>query len=294
MQEKYSAPEENSGQPMLDAIRAAIETMGGQAKNEPLSPRGVSDRIDELVRSEDIHELLDKGLTDTGLGGAETIIFSIDDHPDLFARLNPGRTVESRRKAKHAADWLAGHNINMVPSEVVDHCGLPFVIVERIKGTPLDEVLAGNLSPELTQALDIHWKRLTEALVDARRNNKPWPLDVEGPNQCMVGSRPGENEVKVWITDFPYDVKVLDGLGGPDSYEQEVLFIIDALLEVERVAGIQLPEARQAVLRTLEHFQDSNTYGDGLAQGVRYALEHNVPILPYADDDDLIENLRTR
>jgi hypothetical protein len=309
MQEKHPSAGEDPAHSLLAALHAAIETMGadkaglysessaqdGRVEPDPAPDLSTGKEPSLSTRRinlpSNIHELLDEGTTDTGMG-SDTTILEIDGYPDLLARLNLDRTVENRLQAKQAADWLASLNVNTVPSEVVDHRGVPYVIVEWIEGTPLDEVLAaGDLSPTLAQALDTHWKQLTEALINARQNNRPWPHDVEGSNQCMVGTRPGESEVKVWITDFPYNIGTLDG---PDYYEQEVLYTIEALLEVERVSGVRMPEARQALLRTIEYFRDSSTYGDGLAQGARHALEHNVPILPYADDDDLIESLRTR
>jgi hypothetical protein len=253
-------------------------------------PEPLENRVD---LPPNIHELLDEGITDTGMGSGDTIIFAIEGHPDLLARLNPGNPADVRLDAKRATDRLLHFDVEVLPSEVVEHRGEAYVITKRVDGVPLLDVLTGDLSDESVEALEDNWEGLTEALVDARETGRLWPPDAASPEQYMVGTLPGDPVDVIRFIDHPHRALNLD-FG--DTFESELLRLANGVSDIEARTGRRLARTREAIEWAMQRCRDSQYYGDGLVQATRHVLETGMPLQPHDDDDDddKIMRLRTR
>lgn len=237
---------------------------------------------------ENIGALLTNNLISVPNDGGDTSMFHVDGRPDLRVRLNEGYTVDERRQAKEASDRLTAHDVNVLPSTIVEHSEKAYVVTKEVDGIQLDHALHSETPDELIAQVDSTWAGLCKGYAEAKRTEQPLPGDVIHPYQFMHGTIAGDDTAKVWLVDLP---KSSASPNRFDFFAKELLDIANIVVKIEGMTGRSLTAAREAIQEASALCGMSERYGNAMENAVRFVMDHSVYIFP--GEDERIMPLRT-
>jgi len=254
---------------------------------------------DELVLPDNIQDLLAGSLKPADhlvfMHGGNTLMFLIESHPDLFVRLNFENHLEDMEASLNAVHGLREYGVNVPPARAVEHDGEHhtdvYVVTKRIDGRPLVELLAGNADEELLAEVDTTWAGLARNLINSKKE-RAIPMDVATPEQYMFGVMAGETQPRTWLVDLPEHTEDLNG-DDPDAYIEQVLNVANGVAIIQALTGKVMAAAQSALEKAVMLAEDSEEYGDGMANAVKYVIENNVTLYLDGDEDRIVE-LRTK
>jgi hypothetical protein len=275
--------------PTIHAIERVTETLGGPVGHTVLGGPDfdTGNRPSaELEVPANIHDLLDRGLTDAGMSGAATRKCRIAGHPDLLARYVPGSTIEDVSGTLQSIRTL---DLPITPTVMVEHADQPHLITKIVDGVTVESLLP-TASPDLFAEVDATWANLIQKLITAFQTGIKWPLEVEGPEQWMFGTLHGDVKQRLWLADIPHATRQLDA----GEYGYEVLYPCRALYDMEQLSGARMERARHALVQAIAICPDSKYNGDALRNAALYCLENNINPYIIDDDPDFLEAMRIR
>jgi hypothetical protein len=272
--------------PSAENFYAAYEEVfgpeAGQTLQEEFFDRGwnvteTSGFTNTVVVPRDIGDLLDKATPAEVRQGA-TIKLNLRDYPQLLARQEGNISYESLVRGKQAVDALIEHGVKVLPSRPIEHHDATYIITQWVDGKPLEEALAaGEAGRRLLNQIDRTWTGLTNGLVRALETNRPFPGDIVGPQQYMVGTTPYDPTVDVRLVDLPNSASPpREAL----EYEQELLEITSGVVRMEQVMGFSLDGAHEAIEAALQRARFLPIIGDAYTRAIRHMLDTGEAIDP--------------
>jgi hypothetical protein len=179
----------------------------------------------------------------------------------------------------------------VLPSELVQHGQETYVITKIVEGRTLEEELTHNPTEDLLAAVEETWTKLAQGFVAAKLEDTPWPTDIHGHTQFMVGAIAGEPHRRLWLVDLPDGAANLNHY---DSFEVKLIGIANSVNELEMLTGRPLVGARAALAEALRYCQDTDWCGDGLEQAARILLANPGTYFNMEFNEEDLEHIRTR
>jgi ribosomal protein S18 acetylase RimI-like enzyme len=262
---------------------------GRGAADQPLSNQELADHERRIVLPNNVHDLIDTALVPADLPGNDTKKYFVNGHPDLLVRLNHGQEYRDHQEARQATHDLTG--VHVLPSELVQHGQETYVITKIVEGRTLEEELTRNPTEDLLTAVEETWTSLAQGFLAAKLEDTPWPTDIHGHTQFMVGAIAGEPYRRLWLVDLPDGAANLNHY---DSFEVKLIGIANSVNELEMLTGRPLVGARAALAEALQYCQDTDWCGDGLEQAARILLANPGTYFNMEFNEEDLEHIRTR
>jgi hypothetical protein len=242
----------------------------------------------ELAVPSNIHELLDTALVpadELNTLYANTEKFYLQDHPELFIRLNRGNALSWTNTCIELGNQMREYGVNVLPSSIVEYSGEAFVVTKKVTGRNLDKALALNRDTSLVSEADETWKNLVGNLIQARNDGRSVPGDVENAHQYMSGCIEGDDGTpRIWLVDLPQFQK---NLSDDTNYADMVLYLAGGIIDLENLSGTKMSVARKAVKNAIDLIHDNDSWAGRVARASKYVLRHSVELSPESDSEQI-------
>lgn len=200
-----------------------------------------------LVVPDNIGDLLDHSLIQAPVPASRlNPKFCIDGHPEFLVRAEGEESYLDVREAIDSVYTMTEHGVNVLPSAVVAHRGLTYVVTLLVEGRSLNTMVEENPDEPTMTMVDTFLANSMHYVHTQARRRKRIAEDVTSIGQTMYGTTTHDPDPKLWLVDLPWS----SGADEP-TYRIPIEYGVKHTVEIEQQTSVRLQRTREALTAAL-------------------------------------------